>query len=130
MTTRETDSSVSVDGGQISDKYLARASTWEWHNNGQIDVLGGDGTVRATLTEWQTTVFHAADGNTSVQEFLSAMAHAYDIRAQPVPDDLGPMLTGEITYLVDNLHAVQLWDGKADLPVEFEFAQSDLPIED
>ena len=130
MTTSGTDSGVSADDDQISDKYLARATTWEWHNNGQIDVLGEAGAVLATLTEWQTTVFHAADGNTSVQEFISAMAHAHDIRSQPVPDDLASTLTGEIAYLVDSLHAVELLDGKIDLPVEFEFAQSDLPLED
>jgi hypothetical protein len=130
MASTETRPGALVGEDPRAGKYLARATAWEWHNNGQIDVLNGAGDVAATLSEWQTTVFHAADGNTSVQEFVSSMADAYVVRDQPVPDDLSAKLVGEVTHLIDDLNCVELWEKKGDLRVDYEFPQSELPIED
>lgn len=120
---------ASVADSPWAEKFLARRAVWEWHNNGQIDILAADGTVTATLTEWQTAIFHAADGNTSVQEFVSAMADSYDRSKTEIPADLGKDLLTDIAYLVDDIHAVEIWDKKGDLADNLQFAQSEYPIE-
>jgi hypothetical protein len=129
MASTESRPAASVAGSPQADKYLARRAIWEWHNNGQIDVLNADRTVAATLTEWQTAIFHAADGNTSVQEFVSAMADSYDRSSTDIPADLGQRLLGDVAYLVDDVRAVEMWDKKGDLAEEFQFAQSEYPVE-
>jgi len=110
MASTESRPAASVAGSPWADKFLARRVTWEWHDKGRIDVLDDDRAVTATLTEWQTAIFHAADGNTSVQEFVSNTADSYDRSSTEIPADLGRTLLGDVAYLVEEIRAVELWE--------------------
>jgi len=65
------------------DRYLARRRPWRYVGPAEIEVLEvGDGSV--VLRDWQTPVFHLADGSTSIGEVLAALT------ARPSSDGRAP----------------------------------------
>lgn len=104
-------------------KFLARRRSWEWHGPAEIDVFGADGAVTDVLREWQTAIFHTADGNHTLQEFISTMADQYGDPAA-VPADLAQTLLAETRTLVEDRQVVELWDAPADLADDLDLPRS------
>lgn len=100
-------------------KYLARRYEWDWHSSDEVDVFAADGSVVAVLGGWQTPLFHIADGNYTLQEFVSAMADQYGDPAA-VPADLNVMLLEQARVLVEDLGVIELWDHADDLADEYD----------
>lgn len=92
-----------------ADKYFGRRAPWRWHNDGQIDVLDDRHDVVATLDEWETLVFHEAEGHRTVGELIASTAEQFRGKA-PVPPDLEETISKALRRLVEELNAVELTD--------------------
>ena len=101
----------------LETKYLARCALWNWHDAGTVDITDLEGNVLAHLSEWQTFVFHGADGNFTAEELISSLQTN---RPGPAPDDLREQVLTAAQELVNGLKVVELWDRKDDLPSYFE----------
>src|SRR5437879_2490115 len=88
-----------VESHPWAHKFMARRRQWDWHAAGEIDVLDADGHVTDVLKDWQTAIFHAADGNQTLQEFVSAMADQYRDQTA-IPADLAQILLEQVRSLV------------------------------
>jgi len=105
-------------------KFLARRRSWDWHGPAEIDVFDADGSaVTDVLRDWQTAVFHTADGNHTLQEFVSSMADQYGDPAA-APADLAQTLLAETRALVEDRQVVELWDRAADLADDLDLPRS------
>ncbi len=127
MTDSDPSRTAVLAGNPWADKYPARAVPWDWNADGDVDILDDDGSVVVGLIGWQTVVFHGADGNRTLEQFISSTAKDY--RGGPVPDDLGVILVKEFRYLLEDLKVVELRDAKGEIPENHEFPQSELPLE-
>jgi hypothetical protein len=106
-------------GSGRSGKYFARTALWDWHDEARIDILERDGRVRATLDPWQTAVFHGADANHTIDEFLADLRRPYGGHAA-IPDDFDETVSKCLTGLVEDLRIVELCDRPKDLPYYFD----------
>jgi hypothetical protein len=104
-------------------KYLARRRSWDWHGPAEIDVFDADGVVTDVLREWQTAIYHTADGNHTLQEFISKMADQYGDPAA-VPADLAQLLLDETRALVNDRQLLELWNAAADLADDVDLPRS------
>jgi len=99
--------SPSLDDHPWAGFYFMRTAPWDWHDAGRIDVLDESGAVLTTLDEWQTLVFHQADGERRVGEFFTWLLTKYPDETE-IPPDLPETVTRALTDLVDGLHVVEL----------------------
>lgn len=90
------------------DLYIARCATWEWHNASQIDIVDANGNVLVTLDEWQTLIFHEADGGRTVRNLLTWRASHYCSQSKPKPPDLDQTVLNALTVLVEEMRVVEL----------------------
>jgi hypothetical protein len=124
MTARSESRPYAVVDHPWADNYLARRREWDWHSPDEIDVFAPDGSsVEAVLRDWQTPIFHVADGNHTLQEFVSTMADQYRDPAA-VPADLNRMLLEQTRSLVEDLGVIELWDAPADLADEYDLPRT------
>ena len=107
-----------------ADKFLARRRSWDWQGPAEIEVFDAEGgAVTDVLRDWQTAIFHVADGNHTLQEFISSMADQYGDPAA-VPADLARLLLAETRMLVEDRRIVELWDRAADLDENFDLPRT------
>lgn len=104
-------------------KFLARRRSWDWQGPAEIEVFDAEGTVTEVLRDWQTAIFHVADGNNTLQEFISNMADQYGDPAA-APADLAQLLLAETRTLVEDRRIVELWDRAADLDEDFDLPRT------
>lgn len=106
-------------------KYLARTREWDWHGPAEIDVFApGDNSVSTVLRDWQTPIFHTADGNHTVDELIGNMTKQYQ-DPRNVPADLSDVLLVELRKMIDELGIVELWDRAADLDEAYDLPRSE-----
>ena len=99
----------------FKEQYLARCKKWVWYDESTISVfLEGDKPTQ--LTKWQTLVFHAADGNTSLQELIEQLNKGISNKAN---EDFTQELDKSVKEL-KALKAIEYWDKKNDLVPDYE----------
>jgi hypothetical protein len=98
---------LSLDDHPWAGCYFTRNAAWGWHDAGRIDVLDDRGAVLTTLDEWQTLVFHEADGERRVGEFFRWLLTKYPDEGE-IPPDLAGTITRVLSDLVDRLGVVEL----------------------
>jgi hypothetical protein len=108
--------SVGTDWGE---SYFARDALWDWHDKARIDILELDGRLRSTLDPWQTAVFHGADANHTVNEFLADLRRPYADRTA-IPADLNETILKCLTCLAEDLRVIAFCDRPKDLPYYFD----------
>ncbi|HEX8078755.1 MAG TPA: hypothetical protein VF557_00945 [Jatrophihabitans sp.] len=106
-----------------AEKFLARRRSWDWHGPAEIDVFDAGGVITDLLEDWRTAIFHVADGNHTLQEFISSMADQYGDPAA-VPAELAQLLLAETRALVEDRQVIELWDRAADLADDFDLPRS------
>lgn len=106
------------------DPFLARRARWEWHDNQRIDILDEHDRPVFTLDEWQTLVFHEADGNHSLEMIISWFPSQYQDTGK-VPADYRREITRAASFLVDDRRWVEHWDRPDDLAREVALPRSE-----
>lgn len=105
-------------------KILARCAIWDWHDSKCIDVLDYKGNVDFTLNEWETLVFHEADGNNTIEDIISLFPTLYKNK-EMIPKQYEKNIFKAAEDLIFKMKLVELWDRKEDLAYYF-----DLPKEE
>jgi hypothetical protein len=95
--------------------FLARCVRWEWHDNTRIDILDEHDHPMCTLDEWQTLVFHEADGQQTLERIISAFPTNYRDPAR-VPSAYRHELSAAARFLIEDRQWVALWDRRNPLP--------------
>lgn len=103
--------------------FLARRARWKWHDDVRIDILDDRDQPLATLDEWQTLVFHEADGNHTLEAIISAFPSHYK-DPKKVPADYRREITRAAGSLVDDHHWVECWNRADDLACEVALPRS------
>lgn len=83
--------------GSQEGKNLARCVRWRWANPSQIVVLDTDGSPIRELSEWETLVFHYADGCTTASDIARDLERAHPTRT--IADYLAEVNAALITLL-------------------------------
>ncbi|HEX7842137.1 MAG TPA: hypothetical protein VF469_31915 [Kofleriaceae bacterium] len=104
--------------------FLARRVRWEWHDRVRIDILDDRDQPVVTLDEWQTLVFHEADGNHTLEAIIAEYPSYYQ-DPQKVPADYRGEITRAAGSLVDERHWVERWDRADDLAHEVALPRSE-----
>lgn len=104
--------------------FLARCARWEWHDKLRIDILDDRDRPVATLDEWQTLVFHEADGNHSLDMLIEWFPSQYHDPAM-VPAEYRRAITQAASSLLDQ-HWIEGWDRRDDLPREVALPRGQL----
>src|SRR5688572_1772631 len=112
-------SEAATAAASIANKFFMRAAPWDWHDGARIDLVDEAGRVLITLDEWQTLIFHEADANRRIGDFITWMASKYRNPAE-LPPDLAQRIEATLRQLVDDLGAVALVDTSRDLPYHLE----------
>ena len=102
------------------NEYLARCVQWAWHDDATIDLLDPAGQAATRLSEWQTMVFHSADGSTSTAGMIAFLRERYGDR---VPPGFEQDVFNAAQELIFDLKAVELRQHKASLPEAFDLPQ-------
>lgn len=123
MTARPETRPYAVVDHPWASKFLARRRSWDWCGPAEIEVYDAGGAVTDVLEDWKTAVFHTADGNHTLQEFVSSMADQYGDPAA-VPAELGQLLLAETRALVEDRQVLELWDRADDLADDFDLPRS------
>ena len=104
--------------------FLARRARWEWHDDVRIDILDDRDQPVVTLDEWQTLVFHEADGSHTLEAIIAEYPSHYQ-DPQKVPADYRGEITRAAGSLVDEHHWVERWERADDLAREVALPRSE-----
>lgn len=113
-----TPSAPSASSAPPSAPFLARCVRWAWHDNVRIDVLDERGRPAHTLDEWQTLVFHEADGQRTLAQIIAMFPTRYRDPAA-IPAAYQRELTEAARFLIEDRHWVMPRDRRNPLPEEF-----------
>lgn len=87
--------------------YVARCTTWMWHDADLIDIVDANGHVVITLDRCQTWIFHEADGGRTVRSLLAWISYHYR-ENQARPPDLEGTVFRVLIELVEDLRVLKL----------------------
>lgn len=104
--------------------FLARRVRWNWHDDVRIDLLDDRDQPITTLDEWQTLVFHEADGNHSLDMIIGWFPTQYKDPAK-VPADYRSAITEAAKFLIDDRRWVEPRDRPDDLAREVALPRSE-----
>jgi len=86
-------------------KYFYRTAEWDWITKDQIHVIDGHAARLITMDHWPQSVFLAATGERTVQQFISALTRRYPTGS--VPKQLEAVIFEELhTLLQERLVAL------------------------
>jgi hypothetical protein len=89
--------------------FLARCMRWDWHDDVRIDVLDDAGRPICTLDEWQTMVFHEADGQQTLDQIIAMFPTHYRDPAK-IPAMYPRKLADAARFLIEEHHWIELRD--------------------
>jgi len=105
-----------------SNKILARNTKWSWHDEKHINILDNEEVFSITLDEWQTLVFHEADGNKTIDNIILWFPTQYKDK-NSVPHNFEKYIYQAGEDLIFKLKIIELWDTKEDLAYSFDLPQ-------
>lgn len=99
----------------IKDKYFSKVAQWGNLEDNMIFVIDPNAARMITMDPWPQTVFLAADGQKTIEEFVYEMASSY---SSNVPNGLAAVILQELNGLLSE-KIIQLTDHKVNLSPEF-----------
>lgn len=103
-------------------KILARCSFWDWRNSKCINVLDNKGNITQLLNEWETLVFHEANGNNTIRDVIDMYPTMY-LKKEMMPKEYENEIIVAAKKIIQHFKLVELWDTKNDLVYYFDVPQ-------